>query len=659
MVGTPEVGAARSGLVLILLCLSVFLSLPTEVNGQAWSGILSPSRAIDWSSAGVPGGIPTRTTDCATINAATYGNGASDATSAINSALSSCPSGQVVSLGAGTFLINGNVQVPANVTLRGAGANQTILHARNTSGAVVTLGNGGVSWAQTNAVAITGGTAAGSTSITLSSASGVTVGSYLIIDQLNDGVIVNANGSEGPCNWCDNGQNGTRVQGQIVEVTSISGNTVRINPGLFVAYTLTPHATPFTATKYAGVENVQVYANHTGAFSNFAMNACAYCWISGVEGNYADGDHVEVDFSYHGTIMNSYFSNAYTHSPGTYDSDLALRNKSTGMLVQNNIFERLHVSMMLEWGAAGNVLAYNYSLGNFDSGSPNAAMNDLDMHGAHPQFNLFEGNDVMSYGQDSIWGSSAHNTFFRNWARGTTKACNPTSGRGTVSCTPLGTQGSSGVNGWWEFQGVRAVNATYEVSYMNDVGNVIGSSDMASLHAYGNSSAMPEVAMAWAICGTTPCGAGSRSYDQSVYGYAFGYAESGSDGSGTGCAGGTGICYSLTPWATFFLHGDYSNISSNVTWNTGTTQAVPSSLYLSAKPSWWGNVPFPAIGPDVSSGWTVSGHVNKIPARVCYESVMGGSDGTGSPMTFNAANCYGGQQPATIAPPTGLTATVE
>ena len=37
--------------------------------------------------------------------------------------------------------------------------------------------------------------------------------------------------------------------------------------------------------------------------------------------------------------------------------------------MENNIFERLHTSLMLEWGAAGNVIAYNLSTGNFHSGS--------------------------------------------------------------------------------------------------------------------------------------------------------------------------------------------------------------------------------------------------------------------------------------------------
>jgi hypothetical protein len=637
----------------------LLLMIPTAVKGQAWSGILDPTRAIDWSTAGIPGGIPSRITACATLNASTYGNGSTDATTAINSALSGCAFAQYVSLSVGTFLVNGHINIPSNVTLRGAGANQTILEAHNTSGAVISLGTGGVPYGQSNAVAITGGASAGSTSITLASASGISVGSYLVIDQLNDGTIVTTRGSEGTCTWCDNGQGGTRAQGQIVEVTTVSGTTIGINPGLYVSYTLTPHATPFTATKYAGVENLQVYANKTGASSNFVMKGCAYCWISGVEGNYADGDHVEVDFSYHSEVINSYFSNAYTHAPGTYDSDLALRNKSTGMLVQNNIFERLHVSMMLEWGVAGNVLAYNYSLGNFDAGSPNASMGDIDLHGAHPQFNLFEGNIVTSYGADNIWGSSANNTFFRNWARGTTLACNPLNGRGAVSCSPIGTQGSSGINGWWEFQGTRAVNPTYETSNLNLVGNVVGSQEMANLHAYGNSAVMPQVDKVWAICGLSPCGANSRTYDQAVYAYSFGFAESGSNGSGSGCGSGvTGPCYSLAPWITIFLHGDFSNVTGSITWKSGTAQTLPSSFYLGSKPSWWGSVPYPAIGPDVTGGAFVSGHVNNIPAKACYKNAMGGTDGTGSPLTFNAESCYGGLTSSTVAPPTGLTATV-
>src|SRR6266568_6111029 len=101
---------------LILLCLS------TPAHAQLWSGILDPSRAVDWSQAGIPGGIPNRTTICATLNP-----GASAAQ--INSAIAACPAGQVVFLNAGTYNLSTGVVFnnKNNVTLRGAGPNATFL----------------------------------------------------------------------------------------------------------------------------------------------------------------------------------------------------------------------------------------------------------------------------------------------------------------------------------------------------------------------------------------------------------------------------------------------------------------------------------------------------------------------------------------------------
>ena len=111
---------------------------------------------------------------------------------------------------------------------------------------------------------------------------------------------------------------------------------------------------------YAGVENLQVYANNTGYAANFGLDTCAYCWVKGVESNYTDGDHVEVYWGYHDEIRDSYFSNAFVHAPGTYDSDVDLALKTSASLVENNIIERTHESIMLEWGSAGNVISYNY-----------------------------------------------------------------------------------------------------------------------------------------------------------------------------------------------------------------------------------------------------------------------------------------------------------
>src|SRR5437879_8297557 len=106
----------------LLLCSLILLCLSTPAHAQLWSGILDPSRATDWTQAGVTGGIPNRTTICATLSP-----GATAAQ--INTAIASCPSGQVVFLMAGTYNLSSGIVFNSknNVTLRGAGSDKTFL----------------------------------------------------------------------------------------------------------------------------------------------------------------------------------------------------------------------------------------------------------------------------------------------------------------------------------------------------------------------------------------------------------------------------------------------------------------------------------------------------------------------------------------------------
>src|SRR5437763_6452976 len=186
----------------------------------------------------------------------------------------------------------GNINIPSEVTLRGAGANLTILNATGRSGGnVINLGTASVSY---NSLSIKNGATAGSMRLLLSNASAITVGKYLAIAETNDPEYVSSNGSEGNCRWCDAWtKDGSLARGQIVQVTAVRGDTISISPALYSTFTHAPVAIPFnmSATR-AGVEDLQVYANKTGYGANFRMSACAYCWIKGVESNYTDGDHV-------------------------------------------------------------------------------------------------------------------------------------------------------------------------------------------------------------------------------------------------------------------------------------------------------------------------------------------------------------------------------
>jgi PST family polysaccharide transporter len=599
------------GLALMCLVLTLY------GHAQQLAPILNSRQAIDWSNAGV-GEIPTRLTRCVSLTP-------SATVAEINAALEACPKNETVYLAGGTYSIEGTIRIPSSVTFRGAGAGLTILNATGRGGGdVISLGSGSVPF---KPIRITGGAVGGSTDIEVSNASGIQVGKHLVITELNDLSYVSSAGSGGNCNWCDGDwtKGGSLARGQIVAVTGISGRTLTISPGLYGAYTNTPIAVPFEmAESYAGVEDLQVYANDTGYAANFGMSECAYCWIKGVESNYTDGDHVEMYWGFHDEIRDSYFSNAYLHSPGKHDSDIQIAFKTSASLVANNIIERTHQSIMLEWGAAGNVVAYNYTMGEFDSGATNLDIGGIDFHGAHPQFNLLEGNVLTEISEDAVWGSSSHTTAYRNWVVGTNRICIPMSGRGTVNC--------SGTNGHYGFQAARAMEISYLATAGNFVGNVVGSQEMQALKGYNyplaqrGSVEYPE----------------QRNYDAVAYGGSFGYGRTGDDGTGTGCAGGAPPCHRAGTASTNFFDGNYNNIDGSITWASGVSHKLPASFYLKEKPSWWGAMPFPATGPDVTGGAGPGGHSYGNPAQACYVRVMGGSDGgAGSPLVFDASKCYG------------------
>ena len=582
-------------------------------TAQTWAAFLLPGQAIDWSATGV-GAIPPRTTVCAQLTST-----ASLAT--INAALASCPAGDTVSLAPGTYSISGSVRVPSNVTLRGAGADKTILNATGSGEAVVTMGSGSVPFVPR---IISSGFVAGSTQMVLGTTLGITVGKYLAVSETNDPSYVTAAGSGGNCNWCDGwSKTGIYARGQIVEITGVSGNTVTFTPALYAGYSHAPVAVAFSmAANHAGVEALQIRANNTGYAANFEMDMCAYCWVRGVESNYADGDHAIVYWGFHDEIRDSYFSNAFLHTGGNSDADLRLAMKTSATLVENNIIERTHVAIMLQWGAAGNVIAYNYTTGEFDSGAPNVVIGGLDYHGAHPQFNLVEGNVMTFFYADSVWGSSSDTTAFRNWFVGTNRICAPMSGRGTVNC--------SGTSGHYGYQAARAVTLSYLSPRNSFIGNLVGSAQMQALS--NGSVLVPQTARV-----EFPS---TRTYVASQL-WSFGYGSSNDDGLGNGCGGGIAPCHAEGNSGHQLLHGNYQNLTRTTAWASGMSAVLPASFYLPAKPAWWGALPYPSIGPDVMGGSGPGAHSFGNPAQTCYQKTMGGSDGgQGSPLAFNAGNCY-------------------
>ena len=238
-VGAPSAKIKSVGrLIFLSLSILIFSSVSLAQN---WSGILNQNRATDWSGAGVQNGIPNRTTRCGSVISAYSG-----AATTINNAIANCSAGQYVELGAGTFTLSSAIVFSkSDVTLRGQGAGSTKL--------VINGATGGCGLFYTSAILMCTGTgkhrhhqrrrlrvpiirpigrpglSGGTKAITLSSTTGLAVGSTLWLDQADDqsdsGDIYVCAGTNNCSNQGGNSFARTgRVQTEPQLVTAISGN---------------------------------------------------------------------------------------------------------------------------------------------------------------------------------------------------------------------------------------------------------------------------------------------------------------------------------------------------------------------------------------------------------------------------------------------------
>src|SRR5580698_2572306 len=394
-------------------------------------------------------------------------------------------------------------------------------------------------------------------------------------------------------------------RGQIVAVTGVDGTTVKISPGLYSTYRNTSVAIPFNMSEaYAGVENLQVHANNSGYAANFGISECAYCWIMGVESIDTGGNHVEVDWGYHDEIRDSYFSGVLPHAPGARGSDIQIALNTTASLVENNIVEL--GSLRLSSGVAGNVVSYNYWAGESDRNSADAAIDGINPRGGYLQFNLMEGNVLTTMHSDPDSFASGRATAYRNWMIGGRLICSSIGGRDTVNC--MDSKSRYGI------PATRTAENSLPGASPNLVGNVVGIAQMQ--FAVDSSSLLVEKGSAEY--------APRQNDSAGVHGSSSDYLE---------------------------VRDDGANIQAE-----GVSQTLPATFYLSGRPSWWGSMPFPATGPDVTGGFGPEGQSYGNPAQACYFRAMGGSDEAARrPLTFDAGRCYGTGHP-TPKPPAGLTA---
>jgi hypothetical protein len=527
--------------------------------------VLPPERRIDWSLAGIPGGIPARTTVCATLDAGTYGDGETDATAAIQAALDGCPAGQVVVLPAGTYVTTDTVHLRTDKTLRGAGPARTVLRYQGGGGRSVLDMRGTIYndiYHIGRSYALPNGAAKDARRITLNSTAGITAGDVLLLDQLNDGVLIDHVGSEGACTYCSR-ENGRRARAQLAEVTAVSGDTVVLNLPLF--FTLEASRAPqamlvraASMVRRAGVEDLSLSQAEPVNEFIVEMDGAQYSWLKNVDVSRMRRRGVWHIESLQNEIRDSVFHDAVAGFGRDRGYGVQIDNQSTANLVENNVFYVLDGGgIMTSGGAIGNVLAYNYLPDiRFDDpwwliGGPSIN------HSAHPSMNLWEGNIGPQISGDFIHGSSSHQTVFR--------------------CRSYG---------WKEVTATsnnHAVDLGYKNTTMTVMGSVLGTPGQSEIY---------EVAY--------PAAASSQ--QKTIWHLGYG---------GPNGAGDPNVR------ATLLRHGNWDSVTNGTVWDPAiASHDLPASLYRAGPPVWWGDLPWPPIGPDVTP------MVNKIPAQLRYEALM-------------------------------------
>jgi hypothetical protein len=483
------------------------------------------------------GGIPNRTTVCATINAATYGNGSQDATSGIQNAINACPVDQVVLLSAGTFSIRGQgLSISKGVVLRGAGLGAThLVKPGGTNYPVVLLG---IRWVtMSGSRNLTSDAVKGNTSVTVASTSGLAVGQIVLIDKTTDPAITKwALDCTGACrSWFSRPD---RSLSEVKEIASISGTTLTFTTPFHINYetAFTAQLTPYTDLKVAnaGLEDLSVYGGEGGdGGGNVRMEYCAYCWVKNVESEWSIGGSIAVSDSFRSVVRDSFLHETPDPNPGGAGYGLSINGGTADSLFENNSIWNFNKVMVMRAAGGGNVVAYNYMEDGYGAGYksiPETGLNASHMTTSHEV--LFEGNEAWQIGADARWGNSVYITFLRNHV--TTQR---------RSLFNLGLTGREGVvisawHWWYSF-----------------IGNVVGSP--------------------------------GQSFPSGFQAWEFG------DGEATGTGGASDPLVAQR----MFRVGNWDLVSNAVGWTDAPQQTLPNSYYLDSKPAFFGNNPWPWIDP--------------------------------------------------------------
>jgi hypothetical protein len=365
--------------------------------------IIPPNRRIAWDP-GMPGGIPNLVVKANVMDYGAAADGSTDDAQAFRDAIAAVTDGGVL-VPAGNYMLRSRLGIGKSVVLRGQGPDRTHLTFELASDAygieIVTYQRG--AWDTVQA-----GYTFGSTQLTVTNGSRFTAGGFAEILRDNDSAVMYTNPLwDEP--WADNSI------GQIVKVTAVAGNALTVDPPLRHTYSanLYPRIRSQGFVQNAGVEDMHIQLNNAGDPATIQIKNAAYCWVRNCHLENTVRTHVSFSTAFRCEVRYNYMHHAHDYGGGGHGYGVNAGGRTSDCLIEDNIFEHLRHSMLVQTGANGNVFGYNYSIDNYTDASWTPC--DISLHGHWPYMNLFEGNVVQEIDVSDYWGPCGPgNTFLRN-----------------------------------------------------------------------------------------------------------------------------------------------------------------------------------------------------------------------------------------------------
>ncbi|MBC8047808.1 MAG: T9SS type A sorting domain-containing protein [Fimbriimonadaceae bacterium] len=305
----------------------------------------------------------------------------------------------------GTYNFNEPVDLVDNVILRGAGNSSVLQFDLGGEKDIISI-KGGESATITS---ITVNCSKDSSRIKVSSTASFSVGNYIKIYD-DDATLITSS-------WA------LHTTGQINKIINISGGYIYLESPLRRNYTVakTPKVVKLNIIKNVWLENFKIVRldETEKQTSNIYFKNAVQCVVQGIESYNCNYAHIEIHSSTDIEVSGCYMQDAMDYGDGGKAYGVVLHYTTGECLIHDNIFNHLRHSMLLQAGANGNVVAYNYSTDPYWTGVflPSDAAGDLVLHGNYPYANLLEGNIVENIVIDDSHGKNGpYNTFFRNRA---------------------------------------------------------------------------------------------------------------------------------------------------------------------------------------------------------------------------------------------------